>query len=184
MRNAFDAAASTKRASGRGLGPGNREFFWVLPVKWHRADGRVPCGPKKLECIPAYLHVHTHMLARNRPRRWRLKSPCRRFQGPYCEGVGDQVHKELNRPAPPPPPIHIHTFGRNNWETNSSIHAAPVHKTTKESISGASSGRGVTLQQKIAAAESQLLEQQALQEKYRRILRTAGLSTYVCRVYF
>ncbi len=34
--------ASILRASGRGLGPGNREFFG--PVKWHRAD-RCHLGP-------------------------------------------------------------------------------------------------------------------------------------------
>jgi hypothetical protein len=32
-------------ASGRGLGPGNREFLG--PVKWHLADRRVPFGPQK-----------------------------------------------------------------------------------------------------------------------------------------
>ncbi len=59
-----------------------------------------------------------------------------------------------------------------------------IGKTTKESISGASKGRGGTLQQKIAAAESQLLEQQTLQEKYRRILRTTGLSAvYIFRFF-
>jgi len=33
-------AAFFTPASGRGLGPGNRDFFG--PVKWHRADRRVP----------------------------------------------------------------------------------------------------------------------------------------------
>jgi hypothetical protein len=37
--------ASITRASGRGLGPGNREFLG--PVKWHRADRRVPFGAQK-----------------------------------------------------------------------------------------------------------------------------------------
>jgi hypothetical protein len=32
------------RASGSGLGPGNREF--LDSVKWHRADRQVPLGPK------------------------------------------------------------------------------------------------------------------------------------------
>jgi hypothetical protein len=38
-------AASITWASGRGLVPGNREFLG--PVKWHRADRRVPFGAKK-----------------------------------------------------------------------------------------------------------------------------------------
>ncbi len=39
MRTVFDACRSIKRASGRGLGPGNGEFLG--PVKWPRADRRV-----------------------------------------------------------------------------------------------------------------------------------------------
>jgi hypothetical protein len=39
VRNVFDACRSIKRASGRGLGPGNGEFLG--PVKWPRADRRV-----------------------------------------------------------------------------------------------------------------------------------------------
>ncbi len=39
MRNVFDACIYITRASGRGLGYENREFFG--PVKWHRADRRV-----------------------------------------------------------------------------------------------------------------------------------------------
>jgi hypothetical protein len=42
VRNVFDACRSIKRASGRGLGPGNRKFLG--PVKWHRDDRRVPFG--------------------------------------------------------------------------------------------------------------------------------------------
>jgi hypothetical protein len=38
-------AASITWASGRGLGPGNREYFG--PGKWHRADSRVPFGAQK-----------------------------------------------------------------------------------------------------------------------------------------
>jgi hypothetical protein len=38
-------AAYITRASGRGLGPGNRYFLG--PVKWHRADRRVPVGTQK-----------------------------------------------------------------------------------------------------------------------------------------
>ncbi len=40
-------AASITRASGRGLGPGNREFLG--PWKWHRADMQVSFGAQKLE---------------------------------------------------------------------------------------------------------------------------------------
>jgi hypothetical protein len=37
VRNVFDACRSLTWTSGRGLGP----------VKWHRADRRVPFGPQK-----------------------------------------------------------------------------------------------------------------------------------------
>jgi hypothetical protein len=43
--NVFDACIAITRASGRGLGPGNREFLG--PVKWHRADRRVTFGAQK-----------------------------------------------------------------------------------------------------------------------------------------
>ncbi len=45
--NVFDACRSIKRARGRGLGPGNREFLG--PVKWHRAYRRVPLGAQKTQ---------------------------------------------------------------------------------------------------------------------------------------
>jgi hypothetical protein len=45
VSNDFDAAASITRASERGLGPGNRDF--IGPVKWHRADRRLPFGAQK-----------------------------------------------------------------------------------------------------------------------------------------
>ncbi len=42
-------AASITRASGMGLGPENRDFLG--PVKWHRADMRVPFGAQRpLQC--------------------------------------------------------------------------------------------------------------------------------------
>ncbi len=74
MHNVLDACISITRASGRGLGPGNRELF----------------GPKLINhwCIGGFMY----------------KSPQGRFQGPYCGGVGEQVHKELNRPARAAPP--------------------------------------------------------------------------------
>jgi hypothetical protein len=40
-------AAYITRASGRGLGPGNQEFF--RPLKWYGADGRVPFGAQKTQ---------------------------------------------------------------------------------------------------------------------------------------
>jgi hypothetical protein len=43
-RNIFDASISNTRASGRGLGPGNRDFFG--PCERQRTK-RVPFGPKK-----------------------------------------------------------------------------------------------------------------------------------------
>ncbi len=45
VRYAFDAGKSITRASGWGLGPGNRDFLG--PVKWHQAVGRVPFGAQK-----------------------------------------------------------------------------------------------------------------------------------------
>ncbi len=48
-RNAFDAGKSITRASGRGLGPGNRDFLG--PVKWHRAVRRVPFGAQTVTYI-------------------------------------------------------------------------------------------------------------------------------------
>ncbi len=53
MRNVFDACRYITRASGRGLGPGNWEFLG--PVKWHRADRRVPLGPVGKSNITALL---------------------------------------------------------------------------------------------------------------------------------
>jgi hypothetical protein len=38
-------ADTLRRQMGGGSGPRNREFFG--PVKWHRADRRVPFGPLK-----------------------------------------------------------------------------------------------------------------------------------------
>jgi hypothetical protein len=46
VHNVLDACISITRASGRGLGPGYREFF-MGPVKWHQADRRVPFGAQK-----------------------------------------------------------------------------------------------------------------------------------------
>jgi hypothetical protein len=45
MRNVLDVCISITRGSGRGLGPGIQEFLG--PVKWHRADRRVPFGSQK-----------------------------------------------------------------------------------------------------------------------------------------
>jgi hypothetical protein len=48
--NVFDACRSFTRASGRGWGPGNREFLG--PVKWLRTVpiGECHLGPKELYC--------------------------------------------------------------------------------------------------------------------------------------
>ncbi len=43
--NVLGACISITRGSGRGLGHGIREFLG--PVKWHRADRRVPFGAQK-----------------------------------------------------------------------------------------------------------------------------------------
>jgi hypothetical protein len=45
VRNAFDAGNSIMRASGRGLSPGNRDFFGLFEM--HRAVRRVPFGAQK-----------------------------------------------------------------------------------------------------------------------------------------
>ncbi len=47
VHNVLDACISIMRASGRGLGPGSREFLG--PVKWHRADRRGPVGAQKFK---------------------------------------------------------------------------------------------------------------------------------------
>jgi hypothetical protein len=51
VHNVLDACISITRGSGRGLGLGIREFLG--PVKWNRAERRVPFGPKKLEMSKA-----------------------------------------------------------------------------------------------------------------------------------
>jgi hypothetical protein len=45
VHNVLDACISIRRASGRGLGPGSREFLG--PVKWHSVDRRVPVRHKR-----------------------------------------------------------------------------------------------------------------------------------------
>jgi hypothetical protein len=44
VHNVLDACISITKGSGRGLGPGFESFFG--PVKWHRADRRVPFGAR------------------------------------------------------------------------------------------------------------------------------------------
>jgi hypothetical protein len=50
VRDVFDVGRSITRASGKGLGPGNRDFLG--PVKRHRAVRRVHLGPKTLRTGP------------------------------------------------------------------------------------------------------------------------------------
>jgi hypothetical protein len=71
VNNVLDASISITRASGRGLGPGYREFYG--PCEMHRANRQVP--------------FH--------------KSPRGRFQGSYCGGGGVEERgiTELNGPA-------------------------------------------------------------------------------------
>ncbi len=47
VHNVLDACISITRASGRGLSPGNEGFLG--PVKWHRADRRVPFGAQRAQ---------------------------------------------------------------------------------------------------------------------------------------
>jgi hypothetical protein len=79
VHNVLDACISITRASGRGWGPGNLEFFWA------------PNDISKTLCTGLYKsYVH----------RWFMnKSPRGRFQGPYCGGWRSRCIKELNRPA-------------------------------------------------------------------------------------
>ncbi len=51
------------RASGRGLGPGNRELKG--PAKWHRADRRVPFGAKITHIMD--LHANRCINSYDRP---------------------------------------------------------------------------------------------------------------------
>ncbi len=81
VRNAVDAGSILYEGKWEGAGP----WKFLGPVKWHRADRRVPFGAQKtclhvhtsiiLYLTCAYQHtyvcVHTYMLARDRPRRWR-----------------------------------------------------------------------------------------------------------------
>jgi hypothetical protein len=52
VRNAFDAGKSITRASGRGLSPGNRDFFGRC--RWHRADTHYAQGLMNHRCINSY----------------------------------------------------------------------------------------------------------------------------------
>jgi hypothetical protein len=57
-------AASITWASGRGFGPGNGDFLG--PVKWHRANRRVPFVAKKVEhlCTCDYMALCEMLLMR------------------------------------------------------------------------------------------------------------------------
>jgi hypothetical protein len=59
-------AASVTWASGRGLGPGNREFF--RPCEMAPSYVQVPTL-ESLRVHRSIICVHTHMLARDRSRR-------------------------------------------------------------------------------------------------------------------
>jgi hypothetical protein len=67
VHNVLDACTSITRASGRRLGP----------VKWHRANRRVPFGAQKTQCIGGFMH----------------KKPTREVSGAILWGVEEQVHK-------------------------------------------------------------------------------------------
>ncbi len=102
---------------------GQVEGGWALefasflgPVKWHRADWRVPFGAQKTrewicmhpkhyaqgcinhKCIGGFMH----------------KSPQGRFQGPYLEGWRSRCIKELVHPARAAPPFT--KFIRNQFQ--------------------------------------------------------------------
>jgi hypothetical protein len=68
--NVFDAGRYITRGSGRGMGPGNGEFFGPCEMASSRQASAI-WGPKNVMylpaskiCIPPYLRVHTHMLAK------------------------------------------------------------------------------------------------------------------------
>ncbi len=118
MHNVLDVCISITRASAKGLGPGYREFLG--PVKWQRADRRVPFGAQvkdmhtsktlgtwlyKHRCIGGFMH----------------KRPQGRFQGPYCRGWRSRCIKELYRPArasPPPPHYKTYLKSRGNCKVH------------------------------------------------------------------
>ncbi len=132
-QNILDACISITRASGR-VGP-SRIASFLGPVKWHRADRRVPIQAQKNSRFPGpnplplaqvmYMHESKILctgLYRNHGcvGGFMHKRPRGRFQSPYCGGwrsrcIKDLITllellgciKELNRPtrAAPPPPL-------------------------------------------------------------------------------
>jgi hypothetical protein len=80
------------RASGRGLGPGNREFFGPSEMASSREVSAI-WGCINHRYIGGFMY----------------KSPRGKFQGPYCGGGGGSRCKEFNRPARATPP-HNKTY--------------------------------------------------------------------------
>ncbi len=76
------------------------------PVKWHRADRRVPFGAQKTREFQAQPeHYAPGCIYHRCIGRFMHKSPCERFQGPYWGGWRSRCIKELVCPARATPPI-------------------------------------------------------------------------------
>ncbi len=86
MHNIVDACITLTWASGKGLGPENREFFG--PCESHRADRRMPFGAQKLKVVLC-----------------NVQEPTRAISEPILLVWGSRCIKELNRPARDAPPI-------------------------------------------------------------------------------
>ncbi len=75
--NAFDAGKSITRASGRGLGPGNQEFFGPCEMHGIEPSGECRLGPKKVEISMAKLLPLALVMdfpASKALRKWRYQS--------------------------------------------------------------------------------------------------------------
>jgi hypothetical protein len=83
MHNVLDACISITKGSGRGLALEFESFLG--PLKWHRADRRVPLGAQKHyaqgcinhRCIGGFMH----------------KKPTKEVSRPILWGVEEQVNK-------------------------------------------------------------------------------------------
>jgi hypothetical protein len=110
-------AASITRASGRGFGPGNRDFFG--PVNWHRAR-RVPFGTQKSTLI---LKTLSWLLPRIRPQHsLSLHGIFEIYKFYGYEYICHRFGSLLSNVAYDPPPISAETkFLVPDWEITSTL---------------------------------------------------------------
>jgi hypothetical protein len=76
VSNAFDEGKSITRASGRGSGPGNRDFFGPCEKKWLRAVRRVPFGAQTV----TYIKEHLSNVLLDPLKNYLTLSPCCSFK--------------------------------------------------------------------------------------------------------